>query len=169
VAERDAAGQIVRWFGTNTDIDEQRRAIRSRDELLATVSHDLRNPLGAIMLATESLRADGVAAGDRRLGVIERSSVRMNQLIQDLLDMASIESGHLSVEPSPLGVRELVDEAVEAIQLGAAAKRVVVETRLEVGAAPVHGDRRRVLQVLGNILGNVADRMLGSPATAPTG
>ena len=152
-------GAIMRWYGTATDIDEQRKAIRSRDDLLATVSHDLRNPLESISLATALLRrapeqTDVSASVARHTAVIARSAARMEQLIRDLLDMASIESGHLSMEPKPIAVREIVEEALEAIRPLAAAKGILLDGE---GVSPqlyVQCDKGRVLQVLSNILGN---------------
>jgi signal transduction histidine kinase len=132
----------------------QRSAIRTRDDLLATVSHDLRGPLASITMAVELLRMINGSTGTKQLAAIERSATRMEQLIQDLLDMASIESGHLSVEPTPLVVGELVEEAVESIKGQASAKVVELETDLSAGCLPIHGDRGRVLQVFSNILGN---------------
>ena len=145
-------GEILRWFGTATDIDEQRRAIRSRDDLLATVSHDLRNPLGSIGLAVEMLQ--GKFVGERSLGVIQRAANQMERLIQDLLDMASIESGHLSVAPAPRGVGTLVDEAMDSIHPLASAKAIALEADVAVAQLQVHCDRARLLQVFSNVLGN---------------
>ncbi len=145
-------GTILRWYGTATDIDAQRAAIRSRDDLLATVSHDLRGPLSAILLATEMLEEDN--RGRREIAVIGRSVKRMERLIQDLLDMASIESGHLSVAPAPRVVDELVEEAIDSIQPMAHAKTISLLSDVAVADIPVHCDRQRVLQVFSNILGN---------------
>ena len=145
-------GTVLRWYGTATDIDAQRAAIRSRDDLLATVSHDLRGPLSAILLATEMLEEDN--RGRREIAVVGRSVKRMERLIQDLLDMASIESGHLSVAPAARVVDELVDEAIDAIQPLANAKTISLQSDIAVSHIPVHCDRVRVLQVFSNILGN---------------
>ena len=145
-------GTVLRWYGTATDIDAQRAAIRSRDDLLATVSHDLRGPLSAILLATEMLEEDN--RGRREIAVIGRSVKRMERLIQDLLDMASIESGHLSVTPAARLVDELVDEAIDSIQPMAQAKTIALLSDIAGSQIPVHCDRQRVLQVFSNILGN---------------
>ena len=150
----EADGSILRWYGTATDINDQRTAIRSRDDLLATVSHDLRGPLASITMAVEVLRMIGVADGSRQLGAIERSAIRMEQLLRDLLDMASIESGHLSVEPAPCVVGAIVEEAVESIKSQAAAKGLELDTELTAPSIPIHCDRGRVLQVFSNLLGN---------------
>lgn len=151
-AERDSAGKIIRWLGTNTDIDEQRQAIRTRDELLATVSHDLRNPLGTIALATVNLRR--THGEHRALDSIERAVRRMERLIQDLLDMASIESGHLSITQTDCTVDGLVAELTEEIQPLAARKAVTLEMDVPAIPLPLRCDRGRVMQVFLNILGN---------------
>jgi len=161
VAERDQAGRIVRWFGTNTDIEDRKRveaelraAVQSREDLLATVSHDLRGPLGSIVLAASTIDPRGDQALLKQRNVVSRAAARMEQLIRDLLDMASIESGHLSIEPRALVVQEVVTEAIESIQSVAAAKVVDLATELAMPTAQIHGDRGRLLQVFSNILGN---------------
>jgi PAS domain S-box-containing protein len=150
----DTDGTILRWYGASTDITDQRTAILSRDDLLATVSHDLRGLLAPITMAVEVLRIVGIADGAKQLGAIERSATRMEQLIRDLLDMASIESGHLSVDPAPLVAGELVDEAIESIRAQAAAKHIELDFELAMAHLVLHCDRGRVLQVFANILGN---------------
>ena len=159
VPHRDSSGAIIKWYGTATDIDDQRRAIRSRDDLLATVSHDLKNPLNSIHLATAMLRrtaeqSEPSAAILKYTATIARAATRMDQLIRDLLDMASIESGHLSVEPAPLAVSQLIEEATEAIGPLATAKELLLEVHLPEGGFQLNCDKRRVLQVFSNILGN---------------
>src|SRR3569833_1542726 len=78
----------------------------------------------------------------------------MEQLIRDLLDMASIESGLLSIEPEPIVTADLLSEAVESVQPAAGAKHIQVATSLAVPGALLHADRGRLLQVFSNILGN---------------
>jgi PAS domain S-box-containing protein len=148
-----ADGTILRWYGSATDIDEQKRAVRSRDDLLATVSHDLRGPLGVIAMAVDGLTPPE-GAPVKQVAAIDRAVKRMTKLIQDLLDMASIESGHLSVDPTPLDVESVVEEAIDSVLPAAAAKQVVVSAELPALPRLVHADRGRVLQVLGNIIGN---------------
>lgn len=148
----DADGTILRWYGTATDIHEQRKAVRTRDDLIATVSHDLRGPLSAILLAAESLEESNP---DRyEIGVIHRAVKNMERLVRDLLDMASIESGQLTVTPAVCAVDKLVDEALETIQRPAIAKAITIEKSVAGSPLRVYCDRGRILQVLGNLLGN---------------
>src|SRR5262249_21279788 len=82
-------------------IEERRRPIVAREELLATVSHDLRNPLSAVQVSAghlaKKLGVGGEVSGARELAVLLRSTERMRSLLSDLLDRAAIESGHLSL------------------------------------------------------------------------
>lgn len=155
VPDLDGDGNVARWYGTATDIHEQRMAILGRDELLATVSHDLRDPLATIALASASMREIG---GDPAIpavaDAIDRAVERMGHLIGDLLDIASIDNGRLSIERAPCGVNSLLEEAA-----GAAAARVTAAGLiLEIGPTQpdlrVDCDRRRVLQVFANLVGN---------------
>lgn len=145
-------GRIVKWYGAATDIDEQKRAIRARDELLATVSHDLRNPLGAIVLSLNLLQ-HGEKNLPKLTGAIQRATTRMNKLISDLLDINAIESGQLSIvcDAHPMG--SLVSDAVSLHRPLAEQKGVVLVTSGEQDTL-VHCDRDRILQVFSNLLGN---------------
>ena len=135
-------------------------AIRSRDEMLAVVSHDLRTPLASIVAGAAVIgrRAPRGPEGDpirRAAATIERVSGRMGGLVGDLLDLVSIESGRLSVTRASLRPSEVVEEAVEGIgPLAAEAGVHVAAQRPSSGMPPVHGDRARVQQVLQNVLSN---------------
>jgi signal transduction histidine kinase len=134
---------------------QARRAIQEREDLLAVVSHDLRNPLSVILVsATLALRAGLPGDTDRRaIEAIRRSALRMDRLIGDLLDASMIEAGRLSVETSIQPVDPIVREAVEALEAPAAQKRIRLET---IGGSDlcVFCDRGRMLQVLANLIGN---------------
>jgi PAS domain S-box-containing protein len=161
IPQRDGDGGVVQWYGTATDIDEQRTAVRSRDDLLATVSHDLRDPLATIMLASSLLQGmRSHPAVERAADSIQRAASRMEQLLRDLLDIATIENGHLSIDPAPCRVDEIIEAAVSVTAERAASKRLAIETDLEaqpaVAATVVHCDKSRVLQVFSNLLGNAS-------------
>ncbi|HLZ09251.1 MAG TPA: GAF domain-containing sensor histidine kinase, partial [Chloroflexota bacterium] len=143
----------------NAELYEQaQRAIRARQDLLAIVSHDLKNPLNAILMATMLLTNaspnEEPAARKRRIGIIERSAHRMNRLIGDLLDLASIEAGHLAVEKQRHPVTPLVVEAVELLGAAAQEKQLRLEKVVPDEEIEVDCDRGRVLQVFGNLIGN---------------
>jgi signal transduction histidine kinase len=138
---------------------EAREAIRTRDDLLGIVSHDLRNPLSIVLMqcgeAVSQLPTGDL--GDRlrgEFGVIERSASRMERLIRDLLDSASIEAGRLSVDPQPHLVNGLVDEVAETLKRLAGSRTVKIETDGLSADLKVSCDRGRILQIFSNVIGN---------------
>ncbi len=134
-------------------------ATRARDDLVAIVSHDLRNPIHTIHMAASFL-LDVAPANDRRtqarrqLEVIQRSATRANRLIQDLLDVARIQAGGLAVEPVPVDVKSLMGEAAESATPLASASQLAVLCEMPETALTVASDRERVLQVFANLIGN---------------
>ncbi len=134
-------------------------ATRARDDLVAIVSHDLRNPVHTINMAAAFLLeiappVDRRITSRRQLEVIQRAAHRANRLISDLLDVAKIQAGGLAVEPAPIDVPSLVQEAVDAATPLASAKQLRVDRVISPEFRPVCADRDRVLQVFGNLLGN---------------
>jgi signal transduction histidine kinase len=136
---------------------EAREAVRSREQVLAVVSHDLRNPLWTIRMCVSVLErtASGLDPDARKqLEVLLRSTGRMERRIRDLLDMANIEAGRLSVSLAPVDADALVAEAAEQhAPLVSEARRDLV-VRAAAGGARVSCDRERILQVFENLVGN---------------
>lgn len=135
---------------------EARAAVRARDDVLGIVAHDLRNPVGTIRMAAEFLSEATLPEGTVRqqYAVIIRSANRMNRLIQDLLDVASIEAGRLTVVPEPIDIDGLLDEVREMFEAEAAAKSILLRFEVDRALLPLQGDRGRLLQVFGNLVGN---------------
>jgi PAS domain S-box-containing protein len=133
-----------------------REAVRARDETMAVVSHDLRNPLGSIMAASELLLEVPLNEDKtrRQLRTIQKAAERSNLLIDDLLDVARIDAGVLAVRPTACAVRPLLDEAASLIAPQSLEKEIEVLVRVPGDVLLVHADRNRMLQVLGNLLGN---------------
>jgi two-component system, sensor histidine kinase and response regulator len=131
-------------------------ATRARDDVLATVSHDLKNPLGTIYTSAALLleMQMGPDAQRRQIDIIRRTAQRMDRLILDLLDVSRMEAGRFSVEPQPESGRSILLEAKELHGGIAAAKHVELSCDLPPDDIAVHADRHRVLQVLSNLLGN---------------
>jgi signal transduction histidine kinase len=134
-------------------------ATRTRDDLVAIVSHDLRNPIHTINMATGFLLEttptdDRRMATRRQLEIIQRAANRANRLIRDLLDVARIQAGGLAVEPVPVEVRSLVQEAVDAVSPLASANELTVTSDVGDDVSGVASDRDRVLQVFANLTGN---------------
>jgi signal transduction histidine kinase len=123
------------------------------------VSHDLRNLLGGVAVTTAMLVKE--ASSDeqgrkvvKRAESIQRFTARMNRLISDLLDVVSIDAGHLSVEPAPNEVTRVLSDSAEAFQLVAAAKHVALSVLEAPGLPRARFDYERILQVLANLVGN---------------
>jgi signal transduction histidine kinase len=135
---------------------EAERAIKARDDLMGVVAHDLRNPLGTILMVASSLR-ELEPVGDamkNSIASIERSVKRMNRLINDLLDVARVEAGRLAIERMPVDTGRLLAEVVRAQQPLAASKGLALRLDAPAELPAVLGDRDRLLQVFENLIGN---------------
>jgi PAS domain S-box-containing protein len=136
--------------------ERARHALCARDEVLGFVAHDLRNPLGAVAMTVELLRDRTTPEAEREehLTAVLRSVDQMNHLIQDLLDITRLESGRLRIEPEPLELRPLLLEACALVERRAAEAKLTLERDWSGELPRVWADRKRVLQVLSNLLGN---------------
>jgi signal transduction histidine kinase len=131
-----------------------RRAIRSRDEFLAMMGHELRNPLGAVSLAAELMRETDDAEGrERQRTIIARQAQHLARLVDDLLDIARITHGKIVLRTAPLNLGDVVDAVVEAAE--GIARESGIELTVDVDPAlSVLGDRVRLEQVFSNLLTN---------------
>jgi signal transduction histidine kinase/ActR/RegA family two-component response regulator len=129
---------------------------RAKDEFIAMISHELRTPLGAILIWTQLLRNEQLddAATTRALGMIERSTKTLAQLIDDLLDVSRIIAGKLRIEPRPVDLPSVVDAALAAAQLPAEGKNIRIDYVVEASLEAVSGDPGRLQQVVSNLLAN---------------
>jgi len=136
---------------------ESQQAVRIREEVLAIVSHDLRNPLSAITLGTSLLlTSEALSSEDReQVETMQISAERMNRLIADLLDVTRLEGGkRLPIEPAPVDAAQLLREAEELFRAQAGVARVTLEQRMDERVRAVYADHHRVMQVLSNLIGN---------------
>ena len=132
---------------------EAQRAIRGRDELLAVVSHDLRNPLNIVALALQMMETDFGSAANV-LPRAKRGVERMMRLIEDLLDVARIDSGTLRVEPARMELTSLLEDTLEQHRALATSRRITLVRDFERGLGQVLADRHRLSQALANLVGN---------------
>lgn len=134
------------------------RATQARDNVLGIVAHDLRNPLSTILMQARLLRPLGVESSWRGrrdpAHAIERAALRMNNLIEDLLEVTRAEAGQLSSQPGPLPAAQVLADAVEAQAALAAAASIELRLDLPSEVPAVWADRHRLLQILENLLGN---------------
>ena len=133
-----------------------RRAIQARDEVLAVVSHDLRNPVGTIFSTASLLLTLDPSPEKRREHIlaVKRSAERINRLIQDLLDVARLEAGALPVHPGPFHGERLLHEVLDAHRGRAEEEGVNLRARVVARVPVAWGDRHRVTQILTNLLEN---------------
>lgn len=131
------------------------KATQLRDEVLAILAHDLRNPMSAILSAAGLLALTSEDGRTKKpLGVIERATRTMERLVNDLLDIARIEAGHLVVRKDAVEIGALIRESVELFEPQALAKGITLRVAVEDGLPAISADRDRLLQVLSNLLGN---------------
>ncbi|WP_431356803.1 hybrid sensor histidine kinase/response regulator [Komarekiella delphini-convector] len=169
-------GQIVKWFGSCTDIHDQKLAIeeraqalerernarielekanRMKDDFLAIVSHELRSPLNPILGWSKLLlnRKLDIAKTTQALEVIERNAQLQARLIEDLLDVSRILRGKLSLNISPVDLVAIIEAALDTIYLAAEAKSIQIQTHA-ASVGIVEADYNRLQQVFVNLLTN---------------
>lgn len=161
---RDAEGTVVRWFGTNTDITEQRdaeealrNADRRKDEFLATLAHELRNPLAPIRSGLDVLnRAPDEATRRRAEQTIERQLGHMVRLVDDLLDVSRISRGKIELQRTMLELRAVIETAVETSRPTLEEGKHALSVSMPEEPLWVDGDLTRLAQVVANLLNNAA-------------
>jgi signal transduction histidine kinase len=139
--------------------DHAENARQSREDVLAVVTHDLRNPLGAILLAAASAMrlelSDKKAPRVRKnLATIHRSAERMSRLLADLVDFATIQSGRLKIEPLSFEPREVVEAVLDMFVALAGERSIHLSSKVESGMKLAHGDKDRLIQALANLMSN---------------
>ena len=154
------------------------RATSARDDMLAVVSHDLRNPLHTVALSVsflaDLLPADLPPVALEQTRIIRRAVDRANRLIQDLLDVARIEAGAFSVAAHPARPDSLLSDGMEAMQLAAAEAGIHLVVADGSSLPQVLADRERIVQVFTNLVGNALrftprDGTITMSATCATG
>jgi PAS domain S-box-containing protein len=156
--------RISRWFGASVDIHDLKLAQRAlvdadrrKDEFLAMLAHELRNPLAPISTAAHLLRTAEDPARIRAAGeVIGRQVRHMTELVDDLLDVSRVTRGLVELDLETVDVREVVAGAIEQVRPLVDARRHALHVRLPPTPLWVRGDRTRLMQVLTNLLNNAA-------------
>jgi len=165
VPMRDAGGRVVEWVGAASDITERkaaeeklRDADRRKDEFLAMLAHELRNPLAPISAAAALLQRmkPDEAMVRRSSQIIGRQAAHMSGLIDDLLDVSRVTRGLVELDCAPVLLLDILDDAVEQVTPLVQARRHSLEVQGMADAVLVPGDRKRLVQVLANLLNNAA-------------
>ncbi|RLP55060.1 MAG: PAS domain S-box protein [Ketobacter sp.] len=162
---RDERDIIVYWFGTNTDISELREtqqllqeADERKNEFLATLAHELRNPLAPIRTGLDFLRmtkANPVNV-DETLSTMERQTLQLITLVDDLLDVSRITRGKLELRRASVALSDIVKSAVEASNPFIVDSGHRLTVRLPESPVYLHADPHRMAQVISNVLNNAA-------------
>ncbi|NUO51107.1 MAG: response regulator [Polyangiaceae bacterium] len=168
----DKSGEIIEWLGTADDITERRQAEerlreanarlaeadQAKNEFLAMLSHELRNPLTPIVTGLVLLKKlpPGNPDAKRTMGIIDRQVGQLSNLVNDLLDMTRITRNTLELHKEPMELNEVVRLAVADNQAFFDAARVRLEHAAAPSDIPVIADRTRLRQVVGNLLHNAA-------------
>jgi signal transduction histidine kinase/ActR/RegA family two-component response regulator len=136
--------------------DGLRAADRRKDEFLATLAHEIRNPLAPMMNALSLLRREDVAPAvqERALGILDRQLRHVVRLIDDLLDVSRITTGKLSLQMAHVDLHHVLRSALELIEPAARARRLQLAGTIPASACWVIGDSARLLQVFSNLLSN---------------
>lgn len=130
-------------------------AARLKDEFLAVLSHELRTPLNAMLGWTSMLRQGAIGSNERERAteIIARNGERLARLVEDLLDVSRISSGHLTLNKELLDMRDIVDTAVSTFTPAAASRGIALETHVP-GGIDIVADRLRLEQILRNLVSN---------------
>ncbi|NOW97156.1 PAS domain S-box protein [Mucilaginibacter sp. SG564] len=151
----DDEGRIVKWYGTNTDIQFQKELQAQKDNFLGVASHELKTPVTSIKAYAQVLERifqnNGDAKSAELVGKMDRQINRLNSLISDLLDVTKINSGRMQFNESVFSFSELVAEMVEDIQRTAVNHIIKRELNFD---GEITGDRDRLGQVITNLLTN---------------
>jgi len=164
-AEYDASGRAVRSFGVSLDITDRKLAEqalkdadRRKDSFIATLAHELRNPLAPIRNAVQLLRKGG--SDDPQVAwcrdVIDRQVTQMARLLEDLLDVSRLTRGQFALRRERLALAVVIEHALEIAQPRIDEYRHSLTVRLPAGPLPIDGDMTRLAQVFSNLLINAA-------------
>ncbi len=162
---RDTHGTILRWMGTCTDIhaqklaeDELHQQSQRKDEFLAMLAHELRNPLAPISTAAQLLTLPGASAPRvaHAGAIITRQVKHMTDLIDDLLDVSRVTRGLIELERDELDLKVVISSAIEQAQPLFESRKHELVLRLPSTPAFVQGDRTRIVQAVSNLLNNAA-------------
>lgn len=163
-------GQILSWFGTNTDIEDQKRAQellqqqaealtqanQMKDEFLAIVSHELRTPLNSMLGWAKLLRSRKFdeATTARALETIERNAKSQAQIIDDILEVSRIVRGKIRLNMRPISLVATIEAAIDAVRPTAETKAIQLVEVLPAKSFQVSGDSDCLQQVIWNLLSN---------------
>jgi PAS domain S-box-containing protein len=151
----DKKGKVIRWFGTNTDISEQKELEKQKDEFLGVASHELKTPVTSIKAYCQVLQTiferEGNTKAVKQLAKMDSQIDKLTTLISDLLDVTKIHSGRLTMNKEYFDFNTMLEATVEELQLTTERHKIVKEFDKTV---KIYGDRERIGQVVTNLVSN---------------
>jgi signal transduction histidine kinase/DNA-binding response OmpR family regulator len=166
----DANGEIIEWFGTTSNITDHKLAAaeiarvekklreeaRQKDEFLAMLAHELRNPLAPITNASELLLHTVKDQGRARIAIemIRRQALHLTRIVDDLLDISRITQGRIQLQRVPVNIAHVVAQAIETVESLLHEKRLRLSSTASSYELYVEGDLPRLVQCVVNVLGN---------------
>ena len=156
----NGSGRVLSVVAQGRDLSSQLEADRLKKEFTSTLSHELRTPLTSIIGSLQLINSGVIRHGEGEAleltTIAERNGQRLLDLINDLLDIEKIRSGSFDITPENIGVDDLVQEALVLNRAFAERYKVRLMTRSTLPEAQVQADRKRILQVLTNLISNAA-------------
>lgn len=147
--------KILAWFGVDTDIDDQKKDMKKKDEFISMASHELKTPVTSLKVFTEILLMDAEANGHKNeLSMLQKMDKQINKLtilIGDLLDVSKANSGKLKYNFEVIDFNKLVNETIDELKM--TFSNHTFELNL-VGSEKINGDRNRLGQVIINLISN---------------
>jgi len=136
-------------------LDTVRAALRSREEIVGVVSHDLRNPVAAVkMLSRAALTDDEGSSRTENITLIAKAAEQMDALIRDLLDVNRLDAGKLTIHPEPVDPSDLLSGSLQTLLPLIEEKAIKLDLQLEPGLPKVLADSERIQQTMSNLVGN---------------
>ena len=157
ISERSRQAEIARGFEIERQAKELAEANRNKNEFIAMLAHELRNPLSAIANALQLIQKPGTEEqAEWSIGVIDRQVKQLTHLIDDLLDVARIAQGKIQLRKEIVDPSTIIHQAVESVRPLAARKRHQISLSITTGRMAIEGDPTRLEQILVNLLTNAA-------------
>jgi signal transduction histidine kinase/ActR/RegA family two-component response regulator len=152
-AARAALRARRRQYETRAELTRQVTEVQLRDQFLAMLGHELRNPLSAMLLAVELIEGGDPDPG-KHAAVIRRQGEHLARLVDDLLDVARVTQGKVSLRRQQVELDDVVARSVQSLRAASRSRSIAVEFRAPASPAWVEGDRVRLEQIVGNLLAN---------------
>jgi two-component system, chemotaxis family, CheB/CheR fusion protein len=160
---KDAIGATVGMIGIVRDVTTEKRAeqkiqeaVRRRDHFLAMLSHELRNPLGAMVTATTLMKQRSADGEDKLLAVLDRQSRQMGRLLDDLLEASRVTQNKIELKKTVTALGPIARDAADSMRTMIAERGIALDVRIPSEAIMVVGDVTRLLQIHVNLLNNAA-------------